>query len=190
MVILMVQYSEYPKMRVECTSNISMISEAKTFCTMLTAARKGHKKCIEQLIASGVSVNATEQIWPNRSVLQVAVIGSHKHIVEVLIQHGVNLDYVNREGKTVLILATERAGTDIVELLLHNGAGLCQDSDNVQKRLLINAVVRNNVPMCRMLLDFGVLVDNIDEWEKTALIYASALGKLIFKLMTALDYML
>ncbi len=152
---------------------------------MLTAARKGHKKCIEQLMALGDSVNAMEQVWPNRSVLHLAVIGSHKHIVETLIQHNVDLNYVNREGKTALTLATERAGTDMVKLLLHNGAQVCHDSNGAQKRLLINGVVRNNVLMCRMLLDFGVSVDNMDEWEKTALIYASALGKLLSNLCKA-----
>ncbi len=181
----MVQYSEYQKMRVECASNISTIQEAKTFCTMLTAARKGHTKCIEQLIALGDSVNVTEQVWPNHSVLQLAVIGSHKHMVEVLIQHSVDLNYINREGKTALAQATERAGTDMVELLLHKGVQVCHDSNGAQKRLLVNAVVRNNVPMCQMLLDFGVSVDNKDEWEKTALIYASALGKLISNLCKA-----
>ncbi len=181
----MVQCSEYQKMRVECTSNISTISEAKTFCTMLTAARKGHKKCMEQLIALGDSVNVTEQVWPNHGVLQLAVIGSHKHIVEVLMQHSVDLNYINREGKTALTLATERAGTDMVQLLLHNGAVICNDSKGAQKRLLINAVVRSKVPMCHMLLDYGVSVDNMDKWEKTALIYASALGKLISNLCKA-----
>ena len=55
-------------------------------------------------------------------------------------------------------------------------ARVCWDCEDVQKRVLINAVVRNNITMCHVLLESGASVNDLDEWEKTALIYASGLG--------------
>jgi ankyrin repeat protein len=90
-----------------------------------SAARRGHVKAIEDLVASGLGVNAKQRSFVKEGYtpLHLAVLSVQKEVIKALVGLGADINSRNKEHETPLWLAVANLKkTDIVELLLGLGA--------------------------------------------------------------------
>lgn len=88
---------------------------------LLQACAEGSTAEVRRLLADGASPNVQIKGGGLPSALHFAVLSSSREVVELLLEHGADLNAHDPQGHTPLQLA-ERAGhTDIVELLEDHG---------------------------------------------------------------------
>lgn len=85
------------------------------------AVRNLHKKIMKLLIDKGASVNTLSSDNGN-SLLMEAVYKGDDEIVNSLIEHGADLNIVNKNGQTALMIAIGAGHEGITGLLLRSGA--------------------------------------------------------------------
>lgn len=85
------------------------------------AARSGKKEMIQWLIDHGADIDAVSQDRGYSAVMD-AVWKSNREIVDLLVKLGANLNFIGRDGQSVLVLATGTGNTKICEILVRNGA--------------------------------------------------------------------
>ncbi|MBA3953803.1 ankyrin repeat domain-containing protein, partial [Candidatus Dependentiae bacterium] len=88
---------------------------------LLEACKKGNIKQVQQLIKQGASVQATMS-RNSHTTMSIAIEGGHRDVVELLLEHGAQVDTADCRNNTALHKAAEHGKTDIVKLLLANGA--------------------------------------------------------------------
>ena len=87
----------------------------------LRACSTGQSESVKFLLEAGADVNITKPC--GNTCLHEAVIGRcSNEILKKIIQHGVNVNYINSKSQTVLICACYAAQVGSVKLLLENGA--------------------------------------------------------------------
>ncbi|KAL5720962.1 hypothetical protein ACHQM5_013579 [Ranunculus cassubicifolius] len=87
---------------------------------VLTAARRGEVKNVQQLLRKGGNPNYADQY--GLTGLHAAAIKGHTDIISLLIEFGMDLECKDKEGHTALHLAVEGGNLETVELLVNNGA--------------------------------------------------------------------
>jgi len=84
------------------------------------AARKGHSKVAQLLIAHKADVNyTTPEKWT--ALMEASLVGNDD-VAQLLIEKGANVNMVTVENATALLMAVSRGNTPIVKLLLRAGA--------------------------------------------------------------------
>jgi len=90
---------------------------------LMRACRGGDQKEVEQLIAKGADVNATEDNH-GTTPLFMAVASGSKEIVELLIAKGADVSAKANDGARLLHKAAAIGSKEIIELLLAKGADI------------------------------------------------------------------
>ncbi len=94
---------------------------------LMQAAKRGHTKTVEALLANGADVNAI-YFFLGETALMMAAAEGHAKTVEALLANGADVNTLNRLGNTALELAAEQASystgseghAEIVRLLKGN----------------------------------------------------------------------
>ncbi len=120
---------------------------------LITAAREGDVQRLDQLLASGVDADATNE--DGDTALVVAAGGGHVDVVRRLLKAGADPNRQGENGMTVLFLATGRRGSaEIVRLLLEAGA-----DPNIAGMAgaapLHRAAIYGNLEFARLLVEAG-----------------------------------
>ena len=76
---------------------------------------------VESLLDRGVNINAISALTRN-TPLMFAAQESHLRIIEYLISRDANLNLINQDGETALLIATCHSCSEVIRLLLQNGA--------------------------------------------------------------------
>ncbi|XP_069104776.1 protein fem-1 homolog C-like [Argopecten irradians] len=108
--------------------------------------------------------------------LFVAVFEQHYPIVQLLVNHGANMNVSTSFGLTLLRHACNSANIDIVKCLVENGASVHQPDDN--KNTLLMTAVRGPVELCKILVNNGASVNATTIDGYTAMWDAIMLGRL------------
>ena len=87
---------------------------------LLAAAAAGDAARVQELIRSGVDVNAREDEGP--TALMAASLRGHEGVIRALIEARAEVNVATRDGDTALMTAAYRGHRSIVELLLKAGA--------------------------------------------------------------------
>merc|ERR1719491_894784 len=87
---------------------------------LVIAARSGHDRIVEELIAAGADVSIRTD--DGSTMLHHAVSGQSPAVVRALLAAGVGADECNEDGISPLILAAYYSQTDIAVALLEAGA--------------------------------------------------------------------
>lgn len=92
------------------------------------------KEPLEYLLAQGSEINRTD-IFGFNAIMSVLLNENMDDetksiVLQILIDKGCDVNWINCQGKTALMLALERIEPDIANLLLDNGAVLYKSSEN------------------------------------------------------------
>lgn len=102
-------------------SKLEVEHDAEDLGLLLVAAIKAERISIVRfLLKRGVDLDADIDGLP----LHIATQNGVYEIARLLVEHGANIDVVNREGKTALMLAVETGQSRLVKLLLDAGADI------------------------------------------------------------------
>ena len=146
------------------------------------AAKRGDLATVKSLLEQGVDINET-------TALIDAVIYNHFEIVEILLQHGADVNKKDEFGETAICRAIDSGCGEkdikILELLLKNGANpndkyISMDSfpEGPHDPLILHAARYGYLEKVKMLIDYGAKVDAKDEELTTALQAAVCRGQL------------
>ena len=123
------------------------------FTPLLVAAKEGHIKIVELLIAQGADVN-----------LKLPILGAIKHnqigIVETLIAKGANINLKDNSGRTPLHRAASLDRREIAGLLIANGADV-NAKDNYTSTPLYAAAGWGHKEVAALLIAEGANVNAI-----------------------------
>ena len=126
-------------------------------CTPLVAASKlGYVSILEELIKAGADVNYVVQ---KVTALQVAATNGRLEAVEMLIENGAIVDFLNDEGRSALLFAVENGFIEVVELLLKKSAKVNQ-IDNSGNSALCIASKYNHSKIVELLISYKADVNN------------------------------
>lgn len=104
---------------------------------LIWAAKWGSETITKKLLSGGADVQWKSDFWSHveqagytwnkeskeHPISYAAMLG-HASIVELLLQHGADIEYQGREGRSPLVLATRGNHLPVVQLLIANGADL------------------------------------------------------------------
>ena len=122
------------------------------------ATQNADLKMIELLLAGKADVK------DNPELLRTAVKQNCREIIEVLLEHGADVNARDATGNTPILYATQNADLKIIELLLARKANV---KDNPE--LLRTAVKQNCREIIEVLLEHGADVNASDKYGETAL---------------------
>lgn len=92
--------------------------------------------------------------------------------VKKLLTEGQDVDEVDKYGRTLLILASEKGRIDIATLLIKKKAKINIQELRYGKTALISASMQGNEKLLHTLLDGGANIDIVDKFGKSALYHA------------------
>jgi ankyrin repeat protein len=136
---------------------------------------------IKYLVERNVSLNVQESS-DRMTPLMISVSKGNLEMTRFLIEHGANLEFLNKQKNTALMIAAGRSkDTDknnintsllIVKKLLEKNADV--DVQNAEgKTALMIALEERNDEIAIALIEHGANLDLVDEYGETALIFAT-----------------
>lgn len=139
--------------------------------TLQTAARYGDLEAVKELVSKGFDPNL--QDFNGKTALHYA---QRLDIVQYLLDHKAN-EVVDNLKRTLLHYAAKDGRSDIVELLIKNGANIdLQDSDENTPLLL--AIRGNHFDLVAFLLESGADPRIKGQYQDTVLLEAAHAGRL------------
>ena len=103
----------------------------------------------------GVNSFATNNSDCYRDIFDAAKDGDFVRLEECIKQNDVDINSVNKDGKTLLYIASSENNFVLVKFLLQNGAGKSVEKAVAGWTPLYNACYNNNLDMVRYLVDNG-----------------------------------
>ena len=92
-------------------------------CPLLVASRKGEVEIFESLINANASVDVSG--GPDRTTPLInAAVSLPKSSLELLLEHGADINLTNKLGDTALIVASRKGDAELVSCLLEHGADI------------------------------------------------------------------
>jgi len=164
------------------------------------AAQRGNIKVLDFLFEQPQSSIFTKPDFLGRTPLHYATESSRVHTLDLLLNHGLDIDAVDSQGRTTLHFAAMNGNLEAVQRLLELGAKhhlVCKDKDSrtpLQVAALhgAKAVVDYLQPICDVQTLQWPVVSNIADCKKRSLWgwlskklrpYSNPLGLLLYFLM-------
>lgn len=124
---------------------------------LIIATRNNNIILVQELIDAGANVNAQDSFgWTS---LHIAVYYDCKDITKLLISRGANVNYINGNTNiTALNLAINQCSTDMVKLLLDNGASV-YSQDNKGDTPLHMAAFFGHKDVVELLINKGAIIN-------------------------------
>ncbi|QRG70440.1 ankyrin repeat domain-containing protein [Brevibacillus choshinensis] len=141
---------------------------------LLEAAKQGDKNAINQLLADGADINATDET--GRTSALIAVHTNQLDIFNLLIEHGANLNIRDERLDNPLLYASAAGKLEFVKASIAAGADTTV-TNRFGGTALIPAADRGHVAIVEELLTHSdVNIDHINRLGWTALLEAVILG--------------
>ena len=143
--------------------------------SLVEAVKQADQQAIDQLLAQGVNVNATEP--DGTTALHWAAHRGDSVSVARLIEAGAKVDAQNRYRITPLWLAAEGCHADVVGALLAEGVDPNTDRGESRETVLMIAARARHLDVLQRLIAYDADVNRRDRVrDQTALMWASAEG--------------
>ena len=147
--------------------NIEILGEKLVKEIFQQAVQEGQSEDITYFVAAGPSVDAVRARWHKlctclslyspianyldrfiekwkKEATVRAVVGCSQAFVNSLISEGYSVDHVNKEGKTLLMIAAERGFLDTVKICLERGSReFVNKTDNTDQNAIVYACLNN-----------------------------------------------
>lgn len=121
---------------------------------MLYAIWRGDVNKVRCMLAAGFDLK-TPVRCSKGTILHEAASQGHLHIVKVILEHGMRVDYPDEGRSTALYLAVRQSRTPVVRYLLEKGASVTASSRDV----LVAAVDTGNLDVVQLLFEYGARSD-------------------------------
>jgi ankyrin repeat protein len=185
----------------ELKAHINMFSYSGGSSVMFAAAG-GHYNCTKQLIELGADVNAIARATPDYleklkkmvedgqvtedepnvdgvTALHVAAQGGHKAVVDLLIEAGADVNVLDDEKRSALLLAVKGNFGEVASSLVKAGADPNTEYVDVEGKshnLLFDAIMVENDDFAIMLIERGAALSHKDEKQVSTLLQAAHRG--------------
>ncbi len=107
----------------------------------------------------------------------VVQVGASREMVEMLIEQGLDITQINREGLSTLDVAIKQRRRDLVELCAEQGVSLTTTQRRSGLTPLMLAASLGDQEMVAFLVEQGASIDDTDKRGTTVLEYARILGQ-------------
>ena len=159
--------------------------DGKGRTALIEACKEGRLETARVLIQASAEVGTTdrdgnsalmEAANSRQTALMLAAEKGHSDAVSALLRRWpwVDVDAVDYEGRTALMLAAIHAGAETVKRLLQDGHADVDQRDDQGKTALIHAAEQGRADNVRALIDGNADLDRRDRSGKTALDHARA----------------
>lgn len=135
----------------------------------------GHGSAVRSLLDHGINPALRDPLGATALHVAAESPESTTDIIEMLLEHGADLNVVTQEGETALNLGIRRKYEGVVKVLLKHNAD-CEITPKDGWRPLLAAVATGEVNVVRLLLDHGVNVDAVNEAGWTPLMFVADRG--------------
>ena len=167
----------------ECGPRTERVRDALRVALQKVVGR-GHEALTRLLLREGAEVNDVrgKEVPP---LCRAAELGRDK-IVRILLENGANTEVKGKEKRTPIFAAALKGHYTTIKLLIEAGANVNARDENKQNLLLCLASAKSekhvkvNSEVVDTLLDTNINVESRDKDGRTALLWASALGKRAF----------
>jgi len=135
---------------------------------LTTAAYKGNKEAIELLVSHDANINIKQEknYW---TLLHYAANYNHPHLVDYLIDNGINVDSRSKNGWSPLALASNKGNTEVVEKLLRHSPDIELPTKRSKLTPLLTAATNGHTEVVKLLLDAGADFERINNAKHDSL---------------------
>lgn len=130
---------------------------------------------MKQIITFFLFVVFSQLAYSQQDIFDVARKGTVEELKRVLKENPAAINSVNKEGYSLLMLATYRSNNEVAKFLIENGADVNGTSNYGSP--LMAAVVKGNTEIAKLLLEHKADTGIADASGNTALIYAAIFKK-------------
>ncbi|KAI4501270.1 hypothetical protein M0802_003643 [Mischocyttarus mexicanus] len=149
--------------------------ERYTIMSLYTSVKNGDLEKLVNVLACGYNANHIFREYAHRSGLHIAADKGHLSCVHVLVQAGAQLDVMDRNQLTPLMLAASTGKSDVVKYLVRIGADVTMKGEDGMTALHM-AAKSGHLEVCQIILTEckvpRTLVDSVDDGGWTSLIWA------------------
>jgi ankyrin repeat protein len=103
--------------------------------------------------------------------------GASLEAIELLIEHGMDITYTNKEGLSSLDFAIKHRREDIIKLCKKSGISLTKSSRKSGLTPLMLAASFNDIELMELLIKEGASLEQKDNYGMNAIDYAYKLGQ-------------
>nr|XP_018903035.1 PREDICTED: histone-lysine N-methyltransferase EHMT2 isoform X1 [Bemisia tabaci]XP_018903036.1 PREDICTED: histone-lysine N-methyltransferase EHMT2 isoform X1 [Bemisia tabaci] len=132
-------------------SQSSCLDARITYRMLYNAAKNGETEKVLAALGAGLNPNHQFREWVMGSALHGACVGGHIGIVHILVQAGAQLDVLDRDQNTPLILAAGHGQNEVVKYLVKAGASITFKGEDGMTALHL-AAKAGNLEACHYLL--------------------------------------
>jgi ankyrin repeat protein len=154
----------------ECKAPIGYKPVFKTPCSC-----KSIHDMLDLLLKNGANIDARTTDGELNSTLHLAVSWNNLLVVDYLLDHGANIEAINKEGYTPLLVAVRYQQYLSVQRLLEHGADI-NAQDSFKFTSLHWTIFQDDPDMLLLLLRYHPNLNLLDTWSRTALHIAAGLG--------------
>jgi len=104
-------------------------------------------------------------------------LASEKSVVKYLVEHGADVNQVNRNGNTPLLVSSENGHLQVVQYLIEHGADVNRGNNNGVTPLWMSSQ-NGHLPVVQYLIEHGADVNQVDRNGDTPLLVSSQEGHL------------
>lgn len=169
-----VQDKSYESINVQLEVQKVFVSGAIAFTQiienpLIQAVYNEKEKEVRSLIARGTDVNAKDKGFSSRTALHTAVEENNLKIVSILLNSGADVNLLDENGNTPLMMLDEETNVEIIKLLVKYGTNLNIQNTENKRTALINAAMEDNFKAMRVLIEAGADVNLRDSDGDSAL---------------------
>lgn len=158
-------YTDIIKLLIKSGADVNEIDRHKVSLLMKAIENDNDKDIIDILIKAGADVNKLDKY--DNTALMISSRRNDIDITKMLIEAGADVNKVNKNDATALTFARSR---NIANILINAGAFVDKES------LVINAVKKGHSEIVELMIEKGVDVNIIYDFNKTLLMTAIELG--------------
>ncbi|NVJ59622.1 MAG: ankyrin repeat domain-containing protein [Gammaproteobacteria bacterium] len=129
--------------------------------SIMKAAKNGNLETVKELIEKGTSPNELDpDDWRETPPLLAAIKNKHSEVAKYLIERGADSKVVDASGKNALTHAAQVGATDLIEILVKNGADIeIIPGDGTKRTPLVWAVLKEQEATAIELIKNGAKTD-------------------------------
>ena len=144
---------------------------------LLIACVKGNKDAINILLNAGADPNVTDYMGA-ACIHHVVGEGCSKDVLEIVVNHGADIDAINKTNATALMLACEKGKKDAIDVLLNAGAN--PNFADADGDTCLHYIARNDccTEVVQAVISHGADVNVMNENNVTALMIACVRGNM------------